>query len=667
MTYQNPQLLFGLFAIAIPILIHLFNFRKHKTIYFSSIRFLEEIKSKNNKKRNIRNLLILISRIFAITFLVLAFAKPYVPIEKNQAPTNKIFIYIDNSFSMDAMSEKGRLLDIAKNKAISITDSYSAACKYYLITNNFLKTHNIGYNKQDLIEAISNIETSPDFKSFSQIINKKQTISNNSDHIYIISDLQKKTLKIEEESEETKDDFFFIPTINKMESNISIDSVWIDGPVMINSNNQNIYTSISNFSNQEQEIPISLELNNKTKIKQLLTIKENSKKEFEFKIALDSSINICKLSLEDYPITFDNNLHFNLNKTSRIKILNIKQSTTLDYINNLYSNDTINYQYQYAGINNLNYQEIKEQDLIILNEIEKISSGLNNAIINFVKSGGTIIIIPPININYQVYKKLLTSLETDYFLDTDTNGYYIKHTQIDHPVFHKVFDGSIKNISYPKISYHYKLSNLTKTNKKSLYTLENNSVFLSHYNINNGNIYLFNTPLNDSVSTFKKHALFVPTFLNIATSSVKQGKIYYTIANDNYFISKKENNNEIYHLKNTDSDIVPTTKTINGQTRYYTNNQILKSGQYQLYNNEKIIDHIAYNYNTIESDNKYYTTSEIKKYFNSNNIMVLNAKVSDINQLIDSKLNDLHYWKTCLLLSLMFFGIEILLLKLIKI
>ena len=615
MTYQNPQLLFGLFAIAIPILIHLFNFRKHKTIYFSSIRFLEEIKSKNNKKRNIRNLLILISRIFAITFLVLAFAKPYVPIEKDQVPTNKVFIYIDNSFSMDAMSEKGRLLDIAKNKAISITDSYSAACKYYLITNNFLKTHNIGYNKQDLIEAISNIETSPNFKSFSQIINKKQTISNNSDHIYIISDLQKKTLQVEEKSEETKDDFFFIPTINKMNSNISIDSVWIDGPVMINSNNQNIYTSISNFSNQEQEIPISLELNNKNKIKQLLTIKENSKKEFEFKIAIDSAINICKLSVEDYPITFDNNLHFNLNKTNRIKILNIKQSTTLDYINNLYSNDTINYQYQYAGINNLNYQEIKEQDLIILNEIEEISSGLNNAIINFVKSGGTIIIIPPISINYQVYKKLLTSLETDYFLDTDTNGYYIKHTQIDHPVFHKVFDGSIKNISYPKISYHYKLSNLTKTNKKSLYTLENNSAFLSHYNINNGNIYLFNTPLNDSVSTFKKHALFVPTFLNIATSSVKQGKIYYTIVNDNYFISKKENNNEIYHLKNTDSDIVPTTKTINGQTRYYTNNQILKSGQYKLYNNEKVIDHIAYNYNTIESDNKYYDISEIKKIF----------------------------------------------------
>ena len=666
MTYQNPQLLFGLFAIAIPILIHLFNFRKHKTVYFSSIRFLKEIKTNNNRKRNIRNLLILISRIFAITFLVLAFAKPYIPIDKNKTPTNKVFIYIDNSFSMNAISKEGRLLDVAKNKAINITDSYSSACMYYLITNSFLKTHNKGYNDQDFIEAVSNIEATPHYKSLSEIINFKKTISAQEDHIYIISDLQKKTLKIEENNEEAKDNFFIIPIINKKTSNISIDSVWINSPMLINSNNQDIYTIISNFSNQKQEIPISLKVNEKTKIKQLLTIKEGTREELKFRIAIDSAINICQLSINNYPITFDNDIYFNLNKRSKIKILNIKQSIGLDYIKNLYSNDTSNYQYQEASISNLNYKELKEQNVIILNEINELSSGLNNAIINFVNTGGTIIIIPPTEIDYELYKELLTSLGTDYFIEPDTNEYFIKSTQINHPIFNKVFDGSIRNISYPKINYHYKTSSLTQTNKKSLYVLENNSIFLSHYNKDKGNIYLFNTPLNDSMSVFKKHALFVPTFLNIATTSVQQGKIYYTISNNNYFISENNINNKIYHLKNIDSDIVPTTRTINGQTRYYTNNQIFKSGQYKLYDNEKIIDHISYNYNTIESEYTYYNSSELKKYFNAKNTMVINENISNINQLIDNKLNDHHYWKICLLLVLIFFGIEILLLKLIK-
>ena len=116
MRYQNPQLLYFLFAIAIPILIHLFNFRKHKTIYFSSIRFLKEIKEDKRKRSNLKNLLILLSRILAIFFLVMAFAKPFIPLNKEHKPTENIFIYIDNSFSMDAENQNGNLLAQAKEK-----------------------------------------------------------------------------------------------------------------------------------------------------------------------------------------------------------------------------------------------------------------------------------------------------------------------------------------------------------------------------------------------------------------------------------------------------------------------------------------------------------------------------------------------------------------------
>ena len=48
MRYQNPQILYFLFAIAIPIIIHLFNLHKHKLVYFSNIHLLKEIQSKTN-------------------------------------------------------------------------------------------------------------------------------------------------------------------------------------------------------------------------------------------------------------------------------------------------------------------------------------------------------------------------------------------------------------------------------------------------------------------------------------------------------------------------------------------------------------------------------------------------------------------------------------------
>ena len=71
MIFQKPNLLYALIAVAIPIIIHLINLRKRQKIYFSSIRFLKEIKQENNKKLQIKNLLILLSRILAIIFLVM--------------------------------------------------------------------------------------------------------------------------------------------------------------------------------------------------------------------------------------------------------------------------------------------------------------------------------------------------------------------------------------------------------------------------------------------------------------------------------------------------------------------------------------------------------------------------------------------------------------------
>ena len=105
MNYQNPQLLYALFALAIPILIHLFNLRRHKTILFSSVRFLKNIKQENTKKRNLKNILVLITRLLAITFLILAFCKPFIKEDKGYISSNKVFIYVDNSFSMDGISE----------------------------------------------------------------------------------------------------------------------------------------------------------------------------------------------------------------------------------------------------------------------------------------------------------------------------------------------------------------------------------------------------------------------------------------------------------------------------------------------------------------------------------------------------------------------------------
>src|SRR5438128_4331517 len=105
MQFTYPEFLFALSALSIPIIIHLFNFRRFKKIAFTNVRFLKEIKQDTRSRSRLKHLLILLSRLLAVTFLVLAFAQPFIPANKNNivGGTRNVGIYLDNSFSMDAV------------------------------------------------------------------------------------------------------------------------------------------------------------------------------------------------------------------------------------------------------------------------------------------------------------------------------------------------------------------------------------------------------------------------------------------------------------------------------------------------------------------------------------------------------------------------------------
>ena len=79
MHFLYPAFLFALLSLAIPVIIHLFNFRKYQKVYFSNVQFLKEVQEQQSYRRNLKERLILACRLLALTFLVLAFAKPYFP------------------------------------------------------------------------------------------------------------------------------------------------------------------------------------------------------------------------------------------------------------------------------------------------------------------------------------------------------------------------------------------------------------------------------------------------------------------------------------------------------------------------------------------------------------------------------------------------------------
>ena len=673
MRYQNPQLLYFLFAIAIPILIHLFNFRKHKTIYFSSIRFLKEIKEERRKRSNIRNILILLSRILAIFFLVMAFAKPFIPINKEYKPTENIFIYIDNSFSMNAENEKGNLLAQAKEKAREICKSYHTESNFWLITNDFSPRHNKSINARAIERYIDQVTTSIYSKSLTQIVNKKTSLNARNNHLYIISDMQNSGLQIEKLSTiDSTTTLFLVPLIANKSENLSIDSCWVNDPIFSNNKEATLFVSINNHSDKNiNEQAVFLELNGKQKSQQYINLKSKEHKIFSFKFLTDNSkIQLGLIKINDHPITFDNNYYFTLKNSKKANIICINNSNKNIAITSIFANDTLSFNFKNILRSNINLNALKQQDFIIINELEDLSSGLINSLNTFVESGGSIAFLPPLNANLSIYNNSLKKLKISTLSELKIVNTSIDKININHPIYKYVFEGKLEKINYPRINQYHPIITKNRSNGIALLTQENKDVFLEVFSKGKGLIYLFNSPLQSTYNNFSKHALFVPTLLNMATSAVRAGPIYNTIKSDDYFRSSEiQNNTSIIHLKNKKIDIIPTQKIYLGEQLFYTHNQISENGIYYIEVDEKRIDAIAYNYATTESKINIISMSELEKWkslIGLENILIINGNTTELIAKITETQKGKELWKIALILSLLFFAIEILLIKLLK-
>ncbi|MAX69414.1 MAG: hypothetical protein CMP60_07010 [Flavobacteriales bacterium] len=667
MSYQNPQILYFLFAIAIPIFIHLFNLRKHKVVYFSNITFLKEIKSDKKKRNTLKQLLILLSRILAISAIVFAFANPYIPNNSEDISTNNTVIYIDNSFSMDNVSEKGRLLDIAKENALEIINSSNKTNQFSILTNNFSATENYPKNKKDSEEFILNIKSSSKIRSTDNILDKTKSISPEDNTLYIISDFQKSSTNLNSIQQlDTNISVVLIPLEKNSKSNISIDSCYLNSPINKIENTISLSTIISNHSDREiEDVIVNLSINNTHKTQQNIFLLANESKTIELNFTSEKTkINNGLISIEDHPITYDNNLYFSFRTDEKIDILQIYESENTNISKVFSSEETFNYTTQ--NIHQINYNILDKQDLIILNQINNFSTGFSSFIKSYIEKGGSICVIPSENANIASYNSFLKQLNTNQFSTEEVGNIKISTLNLKNPIFNSVFSTSkIKNnINLPSVSNYYKLQENSKIIKENIFRLENSDEFLNSYR--KEKIHLFSSPLSEGNNTFSKHALFVTTLFNMGLNSVKTDDLYYIINQDLEIKLPKTNpqKENIFHLQSEDLDLILE----NNPNYLLTHNKIKNASHYKLLQEDQILQTISFNYNRSESNIEQFTEEELDNFITLNktdNVKMFSSDIS-INQNMENINKNKEFWKVLVLLSLLFITIEILLIKTIK-
>ncbi len=633
MLFRHPKLLYALFALLIPIIIHLFKLRKFKKVAFTNVDLLEKVKLQSRKSAQLKKWLILLSRLALLACIIIAFAKPYLPASSTEEKPDHYIIYLDNSHSMQAQGSKGELLQRAIQDLIPVlqeTENFS-----FFTNNDTWENTSLTDIQNELLKIDYTNEQLPP----NQVILKSKQLGKGfkKPALISISDFQEKSLDYTPILNDSKGIIHLKP-INK--DNIAIDSVWIDAE-----KNQELKIALSNRGNQKQT---SLSIFNEDELLGRSTI------DFETNTVI-KTITLPKnkaiegvATINDKGLTYDNHYYFSINPTSLSKVISIG-TTNQAFLSKIYTSDSFVFSTMLP--NALNFAELTKANTIILNEVESIEKSLENLLIQFLKNDGNLIVIPSKNSS----KTLIDTIKniSGVFLGKLEKGNKkITSINFSHPSYKGVFTKSIDNFQYPEV----KTSRSINTSDVLL-RFEDNQAFLGAQN----RVFVFSSSLQLENGNFLNSPLVVPTFFKLGIKDSENQPLSYTIGKSNeYVLPITLEQDQVIQLKGKDETFIPLQQTYTEHVKINTTELPKKSGNYRISDMQQnaIEDFsVSYNYDTAESNLTYAKIPE------SNNIF---QSVPDYFSQAKAGFQTTDLWKWFIIFALIFILIEILLLKFLK-
>jgi len=678
MSFLYPSFLFALGALAIPIIIHLFNFRRYKKVYFTNVRFLKEVQQESKSKSTLKRLLILASRLLALLCLVLAFAQPYIPSNHTiKKGVRTIVIYIDNSFSMQAANKNGSLLDDAKRKARELINATTASDKIQLISNDFYATSQGVLSKEQALDAIDKLTVSPSVKSLQEIYTRAKS---NADkdlkdaEFFLISDFQKNN--VEDFKPDSLVETNFVLLESAPAQNIFIDTCFVESPYFQAGTNQKLHVKIKNLSDKEIENgSLKLYLNNKQIAP--VSFKEGSNATTEAVISFickDTGVQQGKLIVEDYPVTFDDTLYFSFRVNNRIPCLNIykKDEKSAQYLQSLFSNDSL-FTYYNQNDQSIDFSYFNKSNLIVVDGLQSLSSGLSQELKKYILGGGSALIFPTDNADKDSYNSFFAPFNVPSFTINDTATYRLDGKNLPKDLYEGVFEKTPENMDMPSVHQHYITKGNLRSGEEIILKLINGQSFLSLYKKGKGRLYVCTSALNEKSSSFAKHALFIPTLIKIAILSRPSPPLYYYCGkNEAIDVSQVNTNGEMpLHIASTENriDFIPEIKITEDSKYLLTHGNPSLATTYFLLRDKINIEGLAFNYDRKESDLASFSKNELSEMIKKANwkrTHLIDASAGNMQASLAEIGGGTRLWKVFILLTLLFLGIEIILIRFLK-
>jgi hypothetical protein len=642
MQFKHPEILYFLLLLVIPILVHLFQLRRFKKEYFTNVHFLKELSIQTRKSSKIKKWLLLITRMLLLAAIIIAFAQPFFQAKDKKNATNEMYIVLDNSFSMQAKGKKGELLKRAVQELLENTPEKQT---FSLITNSetFWNTDIKSIQKE--VQNLTYSALPFQLESAMAKIKSRKTPFNKD--VIIITDavgLEQKQLK----SIDSNFNTYFINPEAEQKNNISIDSVFIQQNL---NDFYEIGVKLTFYGEQKNAIPIALYNENKLIAKTLVKF-ETQENTINFTIPKKDFNGY--VSINEASLSYDNTFYFSISKPEKTNVISIGKAEKSSFLSRIYTVSEFNY--SNSTIETLDYNAIEKQDVIVLNEIEKIPQALETNLKSFVEKGGNLVVIPSNeNLTSDLNRFLGTFGKIQFGALQNTNKLITK-IAFQHPLFQSVFEKKIVNFQYPNSKQSF---GITSSNPPVL-SFEDQSVFLTALQNQISAVYVFSAPINKVNSNFQNSPLIVPIFYNMAQNAQKTGVNAITIGeNQPFLVATNLSKDEIINVKNVSEKFIPIQQILNNKVKLLFNDYPTVAGNFGVYKQDDFIRNISFNYNRSEGNLALANSDLLSDY------KVVNSVDIVFNSLLSDRSNN-EIWKLFVLLTLLFLALEIVIQKFVK-
>ena len=676
MQFVYPTFLWALLALAIPIIIHLFYFRRFKRVLFSNVKFLREVKEETSMRSRLRNLLVLALRLLALAFLVFAFAQPFIPQNKAVKTGSKaVSIFVDNSFSMSALSQDVPLLEKARQRARDIVKAYPPENRFQILTNNFEGRHQRLVGQDEALALIDEITIGPAVRQLSTVTARQQQALATGDadyqSLYLISDFQRNITDLPT-WEDTTVDLTLVPLQAVQERNVGLDSAWFEAPVPLLNQNNRLLVRIRNYSNEALDnVRLSVRYNGQEKPEGVLTVPALG-------TLIDSVIiNVTKLgwqdvtlSITDYPIQFDDQYHLTFRVAEKIAVLVIAPG-----VNNRFLKAALEglgvFAPKFVSSQGLDFSSLPTYQMIILEGLPSISSGLANELQQYVQQGGNLLVFPGRSADLGSYRSFLTPFPANELRPFEDKERTVGTVNTEEFVFQDVFENRSASLRLPTTQGNFPLTTFAGRQEENLLTYRDGSTYLAKYQSGQGHLYLCSAPIEEQVNNLVQNAeIFVPMLYKMAISAGAAKPLAYTIGKDEVIeTTHQQNSGEIaYKMQGSGEEFIPEQRIVGSRVILGVDNQITAAGFYELFlNPEQPLDHFAFNYNRQESALDYYSPADLKERIGDRSDIIDTTNDNAITTEISERSQGVVLWRWCLLLVLLWLACEGLILRFWKV